>query len=177
MKSVIIQFFTAAFVLIQFSCSNNHKPNKLTEIKIGEPYNVQLTLNGYESYLGMYQPSNEEFDATLINSEDSNFRIPVKGIYTEGDNIYRNQEEFDKKQEEKFPIRLKGSSVLDEMVVDFKVMMPNDKNLIGKSFKLYIKDSLWRLYSDYPRASRPELYEKIAVYDFETPVKFVEKTE
>ena len=176
MKSINIQFFKAVVALTLFSCSNNQNTNKLTEIKIGEPYNVQLTLND-ESYLGLYQPNDDGFDATLISIEDSNFRIPVKGSYLEGDHSYRNQEEFEKKQEEKFPIRLKGSSVLDQMVLDFKVIMPNDKNLIGKTFKLYIKDSLWRLYSDYPRASRPELKEKIVVYDFETPIKFVEKTE
>ena len=175
MKSINTQFIIVTIILTQFSCNDEPKPNKLSEIEIGKPYNIQLALNGYESFLGLYEPYNEQFDATLVDMEDSTYSIPLKGTYIEGDNIYRTQEELDKKQEERFPIRIKGSSVLDEMSIDLKIPMPFNQNLIGKSFNLRFKDSVIRFFSDNPRSSRPDLYEKIAVYSADLPVKFIEK--
>jgi hypothetical protein len=175
MKSIITKIIIVTIILTQFSCNDEPKPNQLTEIEIGKPYNVKLALNDYESFLGLYEPYNEEFDATLISMDDNNISIPVKGTYIDGDNIYRTQEELDKKQDERFPIRIKGSSVLDEMAIDLKILIPNDQNLIGKSFNLQFKDSVIRFYSDNPRSSRPKLYEKIAVYSADLPVKIIEK--
>lgn len=177
MKSNIISLIISAVILIQFSCNDEPKLNQLTEVEIGKPYNIQLTLNGYVSYFGLYEPYNDEFDATLVDVDDSTNMIPVKGAYLEGEKIYRTQEELDKKIKDRFPVRIKGSSVLDEMTIDITIPMPDNQNLIGKSFNLRFKDSVIRFFSDNPRSSRPELYEKIANYSADLPVKFINKKE
>jgi hypothetical protein len=106
--------------------------------------------------------------------EDSNIRIPIAAFYRESENIYRNQEDINKKEEDRFPFRVKGSSVLDQLALELKFDIPNDVSLINKNFTLHFEDSVSRLYSDYPRSSSP-VYEKQAHFSADLPIHFIEK--
>jgi len=175
--SIFKQIIVGIFCFCIFSCKSSEKNNKLNEAQIGKPYYVSLTLTGKESFLGFYKPINNQYRASLISIEDSNYRVPVSIYYVEGDDnmMYQNEEEMNKKQGDQFNVRIKGTTFLKEIVAEIKVMIPDNNELIGKSFNLHIEDSFIRVASDNPRSSRPDYYEVEDKYDADLPLKFIEK--
>jgi hypothetical protein len=175
--SISKKILVGIFCICIFSCNSSEKSNKISEAQIGKPYYVSLTITGKESYLGFYKPINKQYNATLINLEDSNYKIPVMVYYEEGDDnmMYQNEEEMSKKQGDQFNVRIKGTTFLNEIVAELKVMMPNEKELVGKSFNLHLEDTFIKVSSDNPRSSRPDYYEVEDSYNADLPIKFIEK--
>jgi len=175
--SILKKILAGIFCICIFSCNSSEKSNKLNEAQIGKPYYVSLTLTGKESFLGFYKPINNQYRASLISLEDSNYRIPVTVYYVEGDDnmMYQNEEEMSKKQGDKFNVRIKGTTFLNEIVAEIQVMIPDENELVGKSFNLHLEDSFIRVSSDNPRSSRPDYYEVEDRYDADLPLKFIEK--
>lgn len=172
MKSILIYLTSSLTLITFFSCGNSNEPNKLVEVQIGNPYNTELSLDEYQrSYLGLYKPNSNTFNATLVNAEDSNERIQVSGAYIESENMYENQADIEKKQDEKSKVRIRGASVLDDVAINMKIMMPDDNTLVGKNFNLIIEDSVIILFSDYPKSY--QLYEKQASFKALIPIKLI----